>query len=130
MECARRRNSSRTRVSAARMWYSIGSALCGEDETDSADEAVPGRELATQGASSGGGEPIVLRAPAVFGDAALGVDPAPLRQRDERREDGALAYLQRVMGELLDAVGESQPVQRRERRRREDAQVVRSPEHV
>ena len=116
----------RTRVSAARTWCSIGSALRGEDETDRADEAVPGRELLAQRASSGGGEPVVLRAPAVLGGAPLRVDPASLLQPDERRVDGALAYLQRVLGELLDAVGESPSVHRRERERLEDEQVERA----
>src|SRR5688500_4367457 len=110
----RRRNSSRTRASAARTWYSIGSALRGEDETDGADEPVPRRELLPQRAPSGGGEPVVLGAPAVLGDSPLRVDPSPLLQPDERWLDGALPYLQRILGELLDAVGESPAVHRRE----------------
>ena len=75
---------------------------------------------------AGGGEPVVLCAPAVLGDAPLRVDPASLLEPDERWVDGALAYLQRVLGELLDAVGESPSVHRRERERLEDEQVERA----
>src|SRR5687768_12102401 len=114
------------RANAARMWYSTRSALRGEDETDCADEAVPGGELLTQGASSGGGEPIILCAPAVLGNAPLRVDPAALLQPDQRRVDGALAYLQRILRELLDAVGESPSVHRRQRECLEDEQVERA----
>src|ERR1043166_7668159 len=127
---ARRRNSARMRVSAARAWCSMESALGREDEPDRADESVPGRELLSQRASSGGGEPVVLRAPAVLGDAPLRIDPAPLLEPDERRVDGALPYLQRVLGELLDAVGESPSVHRRERERFEDDQVERALQNL
>jgi hypothetical protein len=69
------------------------SALRGEDETDGADESSPRSDFLTEGPSSGGGEPVVLGAPAVLCDAPFRVDPAPLLQPDESRVDGALAWL-------------------------------------
>src|SRR5262249_48367985 len=91
------------------------SALRSEDEADGADEAVPRCQLGAVRASAGCGETVVLCAPTVLGDAPLGVDPASLLEPDERRVDGALANLQGVSRELLDAVRESPAVHRRER---------------
>src|SRR5687768_12460791 len=105
------------------MRYITTSALGSEDETDRADEAVPGGELLSQRPPSGGGEPVVLGAAAVLGGAPLRVDPAALLEPDEGGVDGTLAYLERVLRELLDAVSETPSVHRRERERLENEQV-------
>src|SRR3954466_11902432 len=117
------RNNSDTRASAARTWCSMRSALGGENEADRVDEALPGSEFVSERAPSGGGEPVVLCAPAVLGDAPLRVDPTALLEPDEGGVDGALAHLERVLGQLLDAVGEPPAVHGRERERLEDEQV-------
>src|SRR5215467_15754465 len=118
-ERRRSRNNSRTRETAARRLVSIGSALRSEDEADRGDETVPGRELLTQRTSSGRGEPVILCPPAILGRAPFRIDPAALFQPDECRVYGALADLQRVLRELLDTMGESPTVHRRERERLE-----------
>src|SRR5215212_4791691 len=101
----------------------MGSALGGEDETDRVGEALPGGDFVSERAPSGGGEPVVLGAPAVLGGVPLRDDPPALLEPDQRRVDGALAYLERVPGKLLDAVGETPPMHGRERERLEDEQV-------
>src|SRR5688500_16169625 len=75
-----------------------------EDQLDGGRIPAPVRDLGLELPAAEGGEAVVSRAAVVLRDAPLVRHEAAVLEAQERRVDGALSHVERVVRHLLDAL--------------------------
>src|SRR5688500_2809587 len=124
----RRDPERRARVSLSEAMSCLGCA--NGYEIDGLREPRPRALLDRELLPAGGSERVVPGASPVLGHPPLGGDPPLALQAVQRGVQGALIHEQHIAGPLLDALGDSPPVHRRELQRLEHQHVERPLQEI